>query len=400
MIVAYWRAALRFALRGEAPGAAADVPLWALCLPYRLWNTVVRHDDRTFEDLQLGTRSSFMRRVLPLRTFYLAFLFAWPLVAMARALRRGRAAGRYLRLALTYPELAVFHPHSDYTDREARWTRPDFSIAMYYAWRFHRTRDDFFALDDKRRFLDACTRHGLPTPPTFTLAEAIARGGEFIAKDPARDLGFGVVRVTADELREAGDEAEGIILQAPLRNHETLLRALPDDAPLCSFRVITLRHPESGELRVSRCAIRIGRAGAVADNTAQGGVWAQVDRETGEILPGVTKKTFGTYHDGEPVRFAVHADTGRRFAGLRVPWFDEGRRLALDAHRTLAPDALTLGWDIALAAERPVLLEVNVWTTCYDYDPPDDAFSPVCEAIARAVGGSTGAVATVPSAGP
>ncbi|MFN7131784.1 MAG: sugar-transfer associated ATP-grasp domain-containing protein [Myxococcales bacterium] len=73
-----------------------------------------------------------------------------------------------------------------------------------------------------------------------------------------------------------------------------------------------------------------------------------------------------------------HPDTGRPFAGIRVPWWDEGRRLALEAHRRLAPDALTLGWDVGLAAEAPVFLEVNVWTASYDYDPPDDAYAHDC----------------------
>ena len=39
--------------------------------------------------------------------------------------------------------------------------------------------------------------------------------------------------------------------------------ALPESAPLCSFRVITTLDPETRAPRVSRCAIRIGRAGAV-----------------------------------------------------------------------------------------------------------------------------------------
>ncbi len=383
--ITYWRRVYRFALRGEGPARPDEVPTWALSQPFRLWREVVRYDGRTFEDLQAARLSPSLRRALPLRGMYLLFLFAWPLVALARALRRGRGAVRYWRLALGYPELAVMHPTSDYTDREAAWTRPDFSLGMYYAWLWHRAGPEYLRVDDKRHFLDACARHGLPTPPTLTPAEAVARGGTVIAKDPQRDLGFGVAALTADDVRALGDAAGGLILQERLRNHPDLLRALPEAAPLSSFRVITTLDPATGEPAVSRCAVRIGRAGAAADNTAQGGIWAQVDRETGEIMPGVTKKTFGAYVSGEPVRFDRHPDTRRRFAGMRVPWFDEGRALALRAHRELAPEAPSLGWDVALAEGAPSLLEVNVWATCYDYDPPDDAFTPACELIARAV---------------
>lgn len=383
----YWRRAWRFAVARALPDAPDDVPVWALTVPYQLWREVVRYDGRTFEDLQTPGVPPRLRRLLPLRVLYLAFVLAWPLVALARAARRGRRARAYWRMALAYPELSVFHPASDYTDREARWSRPDFSLAMYHAWRHRRAPGGYFLLDDKRHFLDVCRREGLPHPPTLTVEEAIAKGGTFIVKDPQRDLGFGVTALTAEEIREAGDEARDVIIQERLRNHPTLLRALPESAPLCSFRVITTLDPATGAPRVSRCAIRIGRAGAVADNTAQGGIWAQVDRDTGEILPGVTKKTFGAWLGDEPVRFRAHPDTKRSFAGLTVPWFEEGKRMALDAHARLAPDAVSLGWDVALAEGAPVFLEVNVWTTCYDYDPPDDALGPACALIAAGLRG-------------
>ncbi len=382
--LAYWSRALRFAFT-DAPPAPEEVPVWALALPYRLWHTVVRYDGRTFGELQSPGVPAWGRRLLPLRALYLAFLLLWPFVALARALSRGPGALARWRASLAYPELSVMHPKAAYTPRELAWSRPDLSLAMYYAWRYARAPGGYFLLDDKRHFLAVCAREGMPAPPTFTPAEALARGGDFVVKDPQRDLGFGVVVLTADELREAGAEADDVIIQARLRNHPTLLAALPETAPLCSFRVITSLDPTTRAPHVSRCAIRIGRAGAPADNTAQGGVWAQVDRDTGVILPGVTKKTFGAWSGGAPVRFDRHADTGRAFAGLRVPWFDEGRRMALEAHARLAPDAPSLGWDIALAEEAPVFLEVNVWTTCYDYDPPDDALAPTCALLAALV---------------
>ncbi len=408
----YWRRITRFAWRGELPKEHNEVPTWALALPYRLWNHEVRYDGRTFEDLQAGRVSPALRRLLPLRALYLCFLYLWPVVSFFRALRRGRAWRAYWRLALGFPELAVFHPASDYTDAEARWTRPDFSLAMYYAWRWNRDRPASLRLDDKRFFLDECARAAIPTPPTHTPAEAIARGGTFIVKDPQRDLGFGVASFTADELKALGDEASAFIIQTKLRNHPELLKVFPETAPLSSLRVITTLDPKTREAHVSRCAIRIGRAGVDADNTAQGGIWAQIDRRTGRVLAGVTKKTFGTWNGGAPVRFGEHPDTKRSFVGMRVPWFDEGRLVALLAHRRLAPDALSLGWDIAISASGPLLLEVNVWTTCYDYDPPDDAFTPACRLIlkelhggtipppARVQTGSTRRVSGVPSAAP
>ena len=150
-----------------------------------------------------------------------------------------------------------------------------------------------------------------------------------------------------------------------------------------------------------------GLTGTVAESSVDNTLYVydeththRVDLATGAILPGVTKKTFGAYTAGEPVRFDRHPDTKRRFADLVVPWFTEGRALALKAHTLLAPEALSLGWDVALAEGAPVLLEVNVWTTCYDYDPPDDALTPACALVANALAGSNAAPGAVVSAAP
>lgn len=376
----WWSRIVRFALLRRPPAEPADVPIWGFCVPFVLWRTVVRHDGTTFQDHYAPGMGALGRRIA--RWLYFGFLMLWPLLGAFRALSRGREAGRYYRHALARPDLVIDHPKSDYTELEAAWGRPDQAIGMAYASRYARDPAEFFLLDDKEFFVAACRRASIPLPPTVTADEAIARGGEWIVKDPDEDLGYGVRLLTSQQLA-AVEERESLIVQERLRNHPSLFAAYPDTAPLSSFRVITLRDPATGELSVARCAVRIGRAGMVVDNTQQGGIWASVDLATGELRDGVTKATFGLRTKDVPVRERVHPDTGRTFVGLRVPWFDEGRAMALDAHRRLAPDALTLGWDVALAATGPVLLEVNVWTTSYDYDPRSDAFGPVARAIVQ-----------------
>ncbi len=377
---AYLRLLVRFALFGRRPARCEELPIWALAVPFRMWKRPCRYDGRTFEAFYTSGASRLTRTLLPLRFLYLLFLLLWPTIALARSVRHGSRWREQYRAALRRPDLYMFHPAASYTEAELAWGRPDFELGMLYAVEFDRLRSPFFELDDKRAFADACRRAGFPTPPELTPQEAVRRGGTFIAKDPRGDLGFGVLAVDAAELKET--EAHEVIVQERLFNHPQLLKVFPADAPLSTLRVLTTLDPETREPKVSRCAIRIGRAGMDVDNTAQGGIWARIDPRSGEIQPGVTKKTFGVRRsDGTPVREGRHPDTGKSFAGLKVPWWDEGREMALEAHRTLAPDALTLGWDVGLAKERPVFLEVNVWTASYDYDPPDDAFTPACGLI-------------------
>lgn len=373
----WWRLIARFALRRELPTRVDEVCAWSLCVPYALWREVARVDGRSFADLHGASRL----RWAPLRALYLLFLFLWPVVALARAARRPLRARRYFDFAMRRPELATLYPWADLPAREVEWSRPDYALAMTHAWLYAHGEAGYCALDDKREFLAACRATALPIPETVSLSEAAARGGVWFVKLPTADLGYGVQRLDAGELNDIPDDGS-LVVQAPLRNHASLREVFSDDAPLSSFRVITLLDPEGGELRVGRCAIRIGRAGSIVDNTQQGGIWSQVD-STGRILAGVTKKTFGRTHRGEPLRHGAHPDTRRSFEGLRVPYFEECVAMALDAHKRLAPDAISLGFDLALAEGHPCFLEVNVWATCYDHDPPDDLFTPSCRAIVQ-----------------
>jgi hypothetical protein len=377
---AYWRRVARFALLGHPPRAVWDVPTWGLCVPFRLWRLPVRYDGVTFEENYSPGLSPRARRLLPLRWLYLLFLVLWPWTAFLRALRPGRRGWRYFRGALRRPDLSVFFPRATFSERELDWSRPDHALGMFHACEYVRTRAAYFELDDKRAFHAACLRAGLPVPRRVSRNEALALGGEWMVKDPRGDLGHGVRRLQASALA-ALPQSEEVVIEEVLHNHPDLLVALPPTAPLCSFRVITTLDAASGEPRVSRCALRIGNAGAAADNTAQGGIWSQVDVESGAIRAGVKKKTFGKWQGEVPVRHGEHPDTGRSFVGLRIPRFEENVALALHAHRTLAPFALSLGWDVALAASGPALLEVNVWTVTYDYEPQTDQLTPSCQAI-------------------
>jgi len=377
---AYWSRIIRLAILRRTPREPGDVPVFSLVVPFLVWSRPVRHDGRSFADVYGRPIPKILRPLVPLRSLYLGFLFVWPMVAALRSLSRFAGAYRYWKGALTRPELALLHRDATFSQPELDWGRPDYAIAMYYAWLFDRARSSFFALDDKRVFHDACVNAGLPLPATLSAAEAIARGGEFVVKDPEADLGSGVAVLTGDELAMISD-ADRLVVQEKLQNHPSLLEFLPHDAPLCSLRVFTTKLEDGEAPMVGRGAIRMGRAGAEVDNTQQGGIWAHADVTTGCLRPGVTKKTYGKVRSGQPVFEEHHPDTKRRFVGCRLPWWDEAQALAIEAHVKLAPEALTAGWDLALAADAPVFLEVNLWSASYDYQPATDELTPVCRRI-------------------
>ena len=400
---AWWWRILRFALLGRPPAEPDEVVPWALCVPFRIWRLPKRPDGRSFRDSYTANLPPLLRALLPARLLYLGFLLLWPLIAACRFLPDRRA----LWSALLRPDLAMLSPHPLPGEREVAWIRPDYAVGMFYAWEYARHRPGHHRLDDKRSFVEACRAAGLPIPRSVPAAVAVAEGGAWIVKQPLADRGTGVWLLTAAALAERAD-AKDLLVQERLRNHPGLAALLPPDAPLSTLRVITtLEHP-GGTPRVTRVALRVGRAGRLTDNAAGGGLWAAVDVATGRAGSALRRATFLLRRDGAPVRDLVHPDSGKAFSAVTVPCLAEAQELALKAHASLAPEALTLGWDVALTARGPLLLEVNLWAASYDDPPADDAYGPLCRLIVARVAAlgeghgrvSSGGVAPPPAPAP
>lgn len=377
---AWWWRIVRFALLRRLPEAPEEVVPWALCVPFVIWSSPKRPDGRSFRDSYTAHLPAPARALLPARLLYLGFLLLWPLVAACRFLPDRQA----LRLAMLRPDLAMLSSHPVPGEREAAWIRPDYAIGMFYAWEYARHRPAHHRLDDKRSFVEACRAADLPVPRSVRATAAVAEGGEWIVKQPLADRGVGVFLLAAAALAARADAGD-LLVQERLGNHPDLARLLPPDAPLSTLRVITTLDRPGGAPRVTRVALRVGRAGRLTDNAAGGGLWAAVDPATGRAGSALRRATFLVRHEGVPVRDLVHPDTGRAFAALTVPGLVEAQDLALRAHAQLAPEAITLGWDVAPTARGPLLLEVNFWAASYDDPPADDAFGPMCRLVAARI---------------
>jgi len=98
--------------------------------------------------------------------------------------------------------------------------------------------------------------------------------------------------------------------------------------------------------------LRMGVGGGFVDNGCSGGIFAQLDVDTGIV---VTKGADLLEH-----RFLHHPTTGIVLPGFQVPQWDAVRRTVEQA-MDLVPNAVIVGWDVAITADGPVLIEGN----CY-----------------------------------
>jgi hypothetical protein len=95
---------------------------------------------------------------------------------------------------------------------------------------------------------------------------------------------------------------------------------------------------------------------AIADNIAQGGLAAPIDVASGRISgPAIRKdKRIGASSH------STHPSTGTVLEGFLIPFWQDVVALTLTAHKAF-PSVYSVGWDVAILPNGPILLEGNAW---------------------------------------
>ncbi|MBW2713094.1 MAG: hypothetical protein JRC77_05020, partial [Deltaproteobacteria bacterium] len=106
------------------------------------------------------------------------------------------------------------------------------------------------------------------------------------------------------------------------------------------------------------------------DNQSAGGVSSVVDLASGSLGAANSSKVWWGPLRTNPV-------TGKEIVGFTLPLWQEALALGCRAHDTLSEFAF-IGWDIALLAEGPLLIEANsLWDTPAPYQVGQTLF-PEC----------------------
>lgn len=152
--------------------------------------------------------------------------------------------------------------------------------------------------------------------------------------------------IDGDTFIQALDK-KGYILEEKLTSHPMLERLSPHS--LNTVRVVTFRH-STGETAIDWAFLKVGRLGSVVDNHHQGGLTIPVDLHSGTL--GLARNV------KDVVAYQNHPDTGARICGEQLPYWEQVLGLA---HRAAAvfPGVRSIGWDIAITATGPVIVEAN-----------------------------------------
>jgi len=158
------------------------------------------------------------------------------------------------------------------------------------------------------------------------------------------------------------------ILQERLYNCDELKALLPENAPLSTFRVITMVDPTAENFESSYTAMTfVWRAGRAGKNTDHSSILFAVDPETLKIQDG---KMFSNWYQVGKVgstnlcskqQITVHPDTKAELAGKELPCASSAVNMCVDAHGRLMPNVPVIGWDVGVAeGHGAVLLEANL----------------------------------------
>ena len=100
--------------------------------------------------------------------------------------------------------------------------------------------------------------------------------------------------------------------------------------------------------------IRIGVNKSIVDNISKGGVFIGINSSTGKLL----SDAYSDFTHGGAKLYKVHPDTMCKFEDFQIPFFEEAKKLAIDAAQHLN-NLKVIGWDIVITPDGPLLLEGN-----------------------------------------
>lgn len=233
--------------------------------------------------------------------------------------------------------------------------------------------DDRLCLNDKLAFHRRCVEHGIPTVPMVAHFKDGAVMEWFAPRLPEKDLfakplsaskgdgaelwrwtGAGWSRGgrTLDEeglvahFSKSSEEDEHLLMER-VSNHPAMAHLT--SGGLATLRLVTCRGVDRPAWRLLS-VMRMPVGDAEVDNMAAGGIAAAVG-ESGRLGPALGKD----FRSGVMTR---HPTTGGEIAGTELPMWQPAVDLCVSAHEAF-PEMASVGWDVAITAEGPIIIEGN-----------------------------------------
>lgn len=190
--------------------------------------------------------------------------------------------------------------------------------------------------------------------------EKAASGSVFIKKTQGSYGGAHIYKVTGEDLESGSLDLRGLyrevtasdyVFQDTIVQHERMNAMNPHSVNTVRMTTYTNKMKSP---RILFSFLRTGVTKAYVDNISSGGLFVDIDVAKGSLR---SEALTHVLHGGGKT-YTHHPGSGLKFADLEIPFYKEGKELALEAAR-LVPHLRIVGWDIAIQPDGPILLEGN-----------------------------------------
>ena len=224
-------------------------------------------------------------------------------------------------------------------------------------------------VQDKVRFERICRQHGLPCVPTLASFDSgrstspeklhewrepvfvkALKGNKGAGAEQWMHTGEGFSSAAGEHLDVdafiSRFRDQSCIVQPVLEDHEALRKL--GSVALSSVRIVTAKGVGTPAIAIAALLSLANKAGSVISHP---GTMCGIDIEEGVVIQA------GAVREKDRQGKAEQWDA---LLGARLPFWREAIDLVRRAHDEAFPGFVTLGWDVALTAEGPILLETNV----------------------------------------
>lgn len=171
---------------------------------------------------------------------------------------------------------------------------------------------------------------------------------------------FSNVKEMADYMF-AAPELTSWIIQEKVRSHPDL-DAFSGTDSLQTMRIYS-HVDQHGNIHLIDAFLKVIGADAQIDNFQHGALGnfiAPIDVASGQLEPAISRTAAYRW-----IRLDRHPKTANDFSTFQIPLWSEAKQLVTDAAAHFKP-IRSLGWDVAVTADGPVVIEANI-----RWDPPN-----------------------------
>lgn len=174
--------------------------------------------------------------------------------------------------------------------------------------------------------------------------------GAFVLEINNGDIFIQGKKATLNDIKRRLAKAT-FLIQEKLNNHPDIENIYSKS--LNTLKLITILN-QNGEVEFFDSVIRFGANGSFVDNASQGGIFVGISedgylQEVGYHEPGIKSNLIVN---------GIHPDTGKRFGGMKLPYWDELLAEAKRFHKFFY-GVPSIGWDVAITPDRFVFTETG-----------------------------------------